>query len=95
MKVRVLLNIQYKFESRINDVAYLTLTYVDFYGKTNRRWRLRVQAMGGSASTTKFDVVKDKELKDFLSDEDIRLVQETWLTIQGDFDAIGLTLFNR
>lgn len=51
--------------------------------------------MGCIVSTTGLGHSDDKELPQFVTEEDIRFVQESWLLVQQDMDNIGLIIFKR
>ncbi|XP_045187619.1 uncharacterized protein LOC123545361 [Mercenaria mercenaria] len=51
--------------------------------------------MGCVVSSSRLAHSDDKELPQFVSAEDIRLVQESWLLVQQDMDNIGLIIFKR
>ncbi|KAL4238059.1 hypothetical protein ACF0H5_002770 [Mactra antiquata] len=51
--------------------------------------------MGCVASKGVFVQSSQKELPDYVSPDDIRLVQESWLLVQSDMDNVGLIIFKR
>ena len=51
--------------------------------------------MGCATSFDGFEVVQDKELKEYLSEENIKLVQESWCLLQNNLEHFGLILFER
>ena len=51
--------------------------------------------MGCSSSANGIVIDHDKELKEYLKPNDIKLVQESWNLLQDDLEHVGLIMFQR
>ena len=51
--------------------------------------------MGCNLSADKCVLAQDKELHEYLSQKDIKLVQQSWVLIQDDLEHVGLIMFQR
>jgi len=51
--------------------------------------------MGCAVSSNGFEVAEEKELPEYISRDDIRLVQESWILVQEDMNNMGLVIFKR
>ena len=51
--------------------------------------------MGCTLSSDSIILAQDKELKDYLNQKDIELVQHSWNFVQDDLEHIGLMMFQR
>lgn len=51
--------------------------------------------MGCNASTNGIAVHQDRELKEYLKPDDIKLVQDSWNLLQNDLEHVGLIMFQR
>ena len=51
--------------------------------------------MGCVASLDVIDLGEDKELSEYLREDDIRLVQMSWELLQDDLGKVGVIIFRR
>ena len=51
--------------------------------------------MGCVASLEVIDLGEDKELSEYLHEDDIRLVQMSWELLQDDLGKVGVIIFRR
>lgn len=51
--------------------------------------------MGCAVSTNGFEIAEEKELPQYITKEDIQLVQESWILVQEDMNNMGLVIFKR
>lgn len=51
--------------------------------------------MGCTVSTDGFEVFHNKPLKEYLNEDDIQLVQESWKLLQNDLEQVGLIMLQR
>ena len=51
--------------------------------------------MGCNLSSENCILAQDKELNEYLSQTDIKLVQQSWALIHDDLEHVGLIMFQR
>ena len=51
--------------------------------------------MGCNLSSENCVLAQDKELNEYLSQKDIKLVQQSWALIHDDLEHVGLIMFQR
>ena len=52
-------------------------------------------SMGCNLSSDNCILAQDKELNEYLSQTDIKLVQQSWALIHDDLEHVGLIMFQR